>query len=65
MNDQVTISRTTLERIIKNLETAALVCYNVDSDDNEDCTKSYPYATGYSKSAMSNTAQELKSYLNN
>ena len=65
MNDQVTISRTTLERIIKNLEDAVDVCYNVDSDDGWNYEKTYPFATGYSKSAMSNTAQELKSYLNN
>ena len=47
----VTIAATTLETIIEGLESAINVCYNVDSND-EDSEKSYPYAVGYSRSAM-------------
>ena len=56
----VTIPATTLETIIEGLESAINVCYNVDSND-EDCEKSYPYAVGYSRSAMKMIQEQLKS----
>ena len=56
----VTIASTTLETIIEGLESAINVCYNADSND-EDCEKSYPYAVGYSRSAMKMIQEQLKS----
>ncbi len=56
----VTIAPTTLETIIEGLESAINVCYNVDSND-EDSEKSYPYAVGYSRSAMKMIQEQLKS----
>ena len=54
----VTIPVTTLETFIEGLESAITVCYNADSNDvnNE---KSYPYATGYSRSAMLRIQEQL------
>jgi hypothetical protein len=50
---------TQLESIVERLYDAVNVCYNVDSrsDDNE---QSYPYATGYSRSAMIGAAEDLR-----
>ena len=56
----VTIPETTLETLIEHLADAINVCYNVDSR-SEDSEKSYPYATGYSRSAMQQIRQQLKS----
>ena len=56
----ITIPATTLETIIEGLESAINVCYNVDSNDG-DCEKSYPYAVGYSRSAMKMIQEQLKS----
>ena len=57
--NNVTISVTTLETIIEGLESAINVCDNADSR-SEDSEKSYPYATGYSRSAMQQIRQQLK-----
>jgi len=57
------VSVDTLKRIISNLESAVNVCYNVDSTDNEDYEKSYPFATGYSRSAMQSVIQDLNKLL--
>ncbi len=56
----VTIAATTLETLIEGLESAINVCDNVDSND-DDCEKSYPYAVGYSRSAMKMIQEQLKS----
>ena len=56
----VTIPETTLETLIEHLADAINVCYNVDSR-SDDSEKSYPYATGYSRSAMQQIRQQLKS----
>ena len=56
----ITIPATTLETIIEGLESVINVCYNVDSNDG-DCEKSYPYAVGYSRSAMKMIQEQLKS----
>ena len=56
----------TLERVIKDLEQAVNVCYNVcynvDEEDG-DYEKTYPFATGYSRSAMQNAVADLKKLL--
>ena len=58
----VTIAATTLETLIEGLESAINVCDNVDSNDGDgDCKKSYPYAAGYSRSAMKMIQEQLKS----
>ena len=55
----VTIPVTTLETLIEGLQSAVNVCYNVNSKSNNS-ERSYPYATGYSRSAMEMTIQELQ-----
>ena len=55
----VTIPATTLETLIESLDDAINVCDNVDSR-SEDSEKSYPYATGYSRSAMLSIQEQLK-----
>lgn len=53
---------TQLLKTIHQLEGALNVCNNVDStsDDND---RSYPFATGYAKSAMTTTVQDLDQIL--
>ena len=58
--ETVNVSVSTLETLIEGLESAINVCYNVDSNDG-DCEKSYPYAVGYSRSAMKMIQEQLKS----
>lgn len=53
----VTIPVTTLETLIEGLQSAVNVCNNVDGSDAE---KSYPYATGYSRSTMEMILKELQ-----
>ena len=55
---QVPVS--TLETLIESLDAAIKVCYNVDSKSKRS-ELSYPYATGYSRSAMRMVQEELKS----
>ena len=55
----VKVPVTTLETLIESLTDAINVCYNVESR-SEDVEKSYPYATGYSRSAMLRIQEELK-----
>ena len=55
----VKVPVTTLETLIENLADAINVCYNVESR-SEDVEKSYPYATGYSRSAMLRIQEALK-----
>jgi hypothetical protein len=57
--ETVNVPITTLETLIEGLESAINVCYNVDyqSDDHE---KSAPYATGYSRAAMREVSDQLK-----
>ena len=49
---------TQLQRIVKYLGDAVTVCYNVD-EDSDDYNKTYPFATGYSRSAMSTAVEDL------
>ena len=54
-----------LNRMIDTLKDAIAVCYNAKSiPDNAPDTynESYPYATGYSKSAMRDVLQTLEQY---
>ena len=54
---QVPVS--TLKALIDSLDNAINVCYKADSR-SEDTEKSYPYAAGYSPSAMLRVQEELK-----
>ena len=52
-----------IKRIIRSLNDAIDVCYNAKSIDNnvpDTFNESYPYATGYSKSAMRQTQEDLQ-----
>ena len=55
----VKVPVTTLETLIESLADAINVCYNVDSKSKRS-ELSYPYATGYSRSAMLRIHEELK-----
>ena len=48
----------TFDRIIRDLQNAVDVCYNADGSTDE---RSYPYATGYSRSAMQSAIEQLQS----
>ena len=61
--ETVTVRVDTLQRIIKDLQNAVQVCYDVDSL-SEDDVHSYPYATGYSRSAMTYAIEDLNKFLN-
>lgn len=58
------IMKTPIEYAIETLEDAIKVCQNADClavyGDERDMTKTYPYATGYSKSAMREVLQALQ-----
>lgn len=58
--ETVSISIDTLKRIISNLESAVSVCYDVDSSEDSGYEKTYPFATGYSRSAMIGAVSDLK-----
>ena len=52
-----------LQQMVTVLEDAINVCYNAKTVDNSNPTtveQSYPYATGYSRSAMQNVLSSLK-----
>ena len=52
-----------LKRIVNRLNDAIDVCYNAKSIDNnvpDTYNESYPFATGYSKSAMRETQEDLR-----
>ena len=57
--ETVTIGVDTLKRIIRDLESAVQVCHNVDSSQGADSEKTYPFATGYSRSAMTSAIMDL------
>ena len=48
-----------LKRLIQNLENAIQVCYTAVDDPDQ----GYPYAAGYSRSAMMSTKQTLERLL--
>jgi|TARA_B100000131_G_C17984057_1_gene559837 hypothetical protein len=59
MMDTVEMPVYVLERLIKSLEDAVNVCYDVDNT-SDDMDRSYPFATGYSRQAMKEALEELK-----
>ncbi len=61
--ETVNVRVDTLQRIIRDLQNAVNVCYDVDSL-SEDDVHSYPYATGYSRSAMQYVIDDLNNILN-
>jgi hypothetical protein len=60
----VTMPVTTLETLIEGLQNAVNICYNVDSQ-SDDGEKSYPFATGYSRSTMECVIQDLQRLVEN
>jgi hypothetical protein len=62
--ETVSVRVDTLQRLISKLQDAVNVCYNVDSSDNDDYEKNYPYATGYSRGAMNSVIDDLNNILN-
>ena len=56
------IKQSDIETIIDGLEDAINVCCKVDSS-SDDCERSYPYATGYSRSAMRTAIKNLRSLM--
>jgi hypothetical protein len=63
--ETVSVGIDTLNRIIKSLQDAVDVCYNVDSSESSDHERTYPFATGYSRSAMQNAILDLNRTINN
>lgn len=61
--ETVTIGVDTLKRIIRDLESAVQVCHNVDSSQGADSERTYPFATGYSRSAMTSAIVDLQRLL--
>ena len=61
--ETVTIGVDTLKRIIRDLEDAVSVCHNVDSSQGADSEKTYPYATGYSRAAMTSAIMDLNNLI--
>ncbi|NBP00168.1 MAG: hypothetical protein EBU90_08565 [Proteobacteria bacterium] len=61
--ETVTIGVDTLKRIIRDLESAVSVCHNVDSSQGADSEKTYPYATGYSRAAMTSAIMDLNNLI--
>jgi len=62
--ETVTIRLDTLKRVIRDLENAVQVCHEVDNTQGEDPVKTYPYAAGYSRSAMTHAIIDLNNLLN-
>ena len=61
-------AQTDINRIIKSLNDAIDICNNAKSVDNnqpDTYNESYPYATGYSKSAMRQTQEDLQRVIDN
>jgi hypothetical protein len=61
--ETVTIRVDTLKRVIRDLENAVNVCIDVDNTQGDDCVKTYPYATGYSRSAMTHAIIDLNNLI--
>ena len=58
--ETVNVRLDALKRVIGNLETAVNVCQEVDGNQGDDPVKTYPYATGYSRSAMTYAIIDLQ-----
>ena len=59
----VNVSVDTLKRLIHNLEDAVRVCREVDNTQENDYEKTYPFATGYSRSAMTSAIMDLNNLI--
>jgi hypothetical protein len=55
----IQIESNDLKRIVRDLKDAVDVCYTAPSKDGQ----GYPFATGYSRSAMQTVLQKLQNYL--
>ena len=56
-------AQTDINRIIRSLNDAIDICYNAKSVDNnqpDTYNESYPFATGYSRSAMQSAVKSLQ-----
>ena len=56
-----------IKRIIRSLNDAIDICYSAKSVDNnvpDTYNESYPYATGYSRSAMQSAVESLQGIVN-
>ena len=56
-----------IKRIIRSLNDAIDICYNAKSIDNnvpDTYNESYPFATGYSRSAMQSAVESLQGIVN-
>ena len=62
--ETVTVGVDTLKRLIRDLQEAVNVCYNVDSSESDNYEKTYPFATGYSRAAMNSVIDDLNNILN-
>ena len=66
--EKVSVSKSSLESIIGDLESAIRVCHNVDygadCNDSKDIEKTSAYATGYSRATMQQIVSDLKNILN-
>lgn len=61
--ETVNVSVDTLKRLIRNLEDAVQVCHGVDNTESDDYEKTYPFATGYSRSAMTSAIMDLNNLI--
>lgn len=56
-------TQTEIQKLIDSLQVAILICQEASQrGDNISYEKTYPYATGYSRSCMSEVVTELKKY---
>ena len=66
--ETVTISRDRLDIILKDLESAIRVCYDVDYSadpgDPKSIERTAPYIVGYSRATMQQVLSDLKKNLN-
>ena len=56
-------AQTDINRVINSLNDAINICYNAKSVDNnvpDTYNESYPFATGYSRSAMKSAVESLQ-----
>ena len=54
---EMNVTKEELDLIINRLEDAINVCYTAPENPNEE---GYPYATGYARSAMQGTVEDLR-----
>lgn len=61
--ETVNVRLDALKRVIRDLENAVQVCHEVDNAQGDDPVKTYPYATGYSRSAMTYAIMDLNNLI--